>query len=87
MERKYILLLVLISFLLTNVVAYLDEGLHSFEYLNHGSDWVALLVYTIIFLIIPLILFFGIRKSYKGRFTFSLFGFVPTVMLILLQLG
>ena len=87
MERKYILLLVLISFLLTNVVAYLDEGLHSFDYLNHGSDWVALFIYTTVFLIIPLLLFFGVRKKLDRRFLFSLFGFLPTVMLILLQLS
>lgn len=86
MVRKYILGLAIISFLLTNVVAYLDEGLRSFDYLRHAGDWIALILYTTIFLIIPLLLFFGNKRSYKDRFAFSLFGFVPTIMLILLQI-
>jgi len=87
MERKYILLLVLISFLLTNLVAYLDEGLRDFDYLKHLGDWVALIVYTAGFLIIPLLLFFIRTKKLKERFAFSLLGFAPTIMLILLQLS
>lgn len=86
MERKYIVWLIIISFLLTNAMAFLDEGLRSFEYLKHLGDWVALMLYTFAFLIIPILLFYGINKSYKNKFVFSLFGFVPTLMLILIQL-
>jgi len=87
MERKYILLLVLISFLLTNIVAYLDEGIYSLDYLSHLGDWVALIIYTTAFLVIPLLIFFVVKKRVKHRFTFSLLGFAPTLMLILLQLS
>ncbi len=87
MEQKYIIGLVVISFILTNAVAYLDEGLRNFDYLNHLGDWIALIMYTTAFLVIPLLLFFGVRKKLNNRFAFSLFGFVPTVLLILLQLS
>ena len=87
MEKKYIFGLVLISFLLTNIVAYLDEGLYNFNYLSNGGDWFALIIYTIVFLVIPFLLFFGIRKKLNKRFEFSLLGFIPTIMLILIQLA
>ena len=87
MERKYIFGLIVISFLLTNVVAYLDEGIRSFDYLQYGSDWIALLIYTILFLAIPFLVFFISKKKLKTRFIMSLFGFTPVVLLILLQLG
>lgn len=87
MEQKFVVLLIVISFFLTNVVAYLDEGLRDFDYLRHLGDWITLIIYSIVFLVIPLLLFFGVRKNHKHRLALSLFGFAPTVMLILLQLS
>ncbi|WP_456437956.1 hypothetical protein [Psychroserpens sp.] len=86
MEGKYAFGLVVISFFLTNLVAFLDEGIRSFEYLNHAGDWVALAIYTVLFLIIPFLIFFLIKKNLKRRFLFSLFGFTPTILLTVLQL-
>jgi len=84
MERKYVFGLVLISFILTNLVAFLDEGIHSFEYLMHAGDWVALIIYTILFLIIPFLIFFLYKKNLKIRFLVSILGFTPAILLIIL---
>lgn len=86
MERKYLFSLIFISFFLTNLIAFLDEGVRSFEYLTQPGDWVALVIYTVLFLIIPFLIFFFIKKNLKKRFLLSLFGFTPTIVLILLQL-
>ncbi len=86
MKYKYPLLLLFVSFLLTNIIAFLDEGIRTFEYLNRAGDWVALIIYSILFLIIPLLIFFLMKKTLKERFLFSLLGFIPAVFLILLQL-
>lgn len=86
MERNYVLRLVLISFVLTNIVAYLDEGIRTFDYLSQPGDWIALIIYSILFLIVPLLMFFLIKMNPKQRFTYSLFGFLPPFLLILLQL-
>lgn len=84
MEKKHILYLVIISFLLCNSIAFLDEGIHGFEYLTHASDWVALLIYTTIFLILPLIIYSASENNNK-RFYFALSGFVlPLILIILL---
>ena len=86
MMRKYILLLVLISFVLTNIVAFLDEGIRTFVYLSRLSDWVALILYTTVFLILPLLIFLLVKKKAKRRFVVSLLGFTPGILLIVLQL-
>lgn len=77
MEKTYVLWLVVISFFLTNIVAFLDEGLYSFKYLTRLGDWVAIIIYTALFLLIPFLIFFWIKKSEKVRFINSLFGFAP----------
>ena len=57
MQNKYIYYLIIINFLGTNVVVFLDEGIHTFEYLTRFIGWVALLLYIMLFLILPLTLF------------------------------
>ncbi len=86
MEHKQVLALTIISFLLCNAVAYFDEGLNSFNYLTHGGDWVALFMYTVLFLVLPLILFFSFKKS-KLRLPIALIGFAPVVLLLTIQLA
>ncbi len=87
MERKFTLLLLLISFALTNVVAYLDEGIRNFEYLTQLGDWIALIMYTVGFLILPLLIFLLLKKGDRKRFSYSLLGFAPMIMLIIVQLS
>lgn len=82
MLRKQLLGLIVISFIITNVVAFLDEGIRTFDYLTRIGDWIALLIYTVLFLILPMIIFFMIKDKSK-RFYGALIGFVPTVFLIL----
>ena len=79
---RQLLGLLIISFLITNLVAYLDEGIRTFEYLTHIGDWIALLFYTSLFLSIPLIIFFLV-KSEKWRFYLALTGFLPALFFIL----
>lgn len=86
MQSKCAWLLVFISFLLTNIVAFLDEGIRTFDYLTRPGDWIALIIYTIFFLCIPLAIFFLLKRDEKHRFLYSLFGFVPVLLLILMQL-
>jgi len=86
MERKQIIVLIVISFLLCNVVAFLDEGIKTFNYLTHLGDWITLIIYAIIFLIFPLILFYSYKIS-KFRFLISMIGFAPILFLISIQLG
>ena len=86
MQRKCVFGLILISFILTNFVAFLDEGVHTFEYLSRSGDGVALVIYTIVFLIIPLLIFFLVKVNLKRRFLYALFGFTPPILLMLLQL-
>jgi len=85
MKKQYIFILILISFALTNVIAYLDEGIRTFDYLTRIGDWIALIMYTFIFSVIPLVLFFAFRKS-KSRFLIALSGFLPVLYLIFNQL-
>jgi hypothetical protein len=85
MRHNYIFALFIISFLLTNVVAYLDEGIRTFDYLTHLGDWIALIIYSILFLAFPLLIFFLVKKNEKTRFKSSLLGFAPVILLILLQ--
>ena len=82
MLRKQLLGLIIISFVITNVVAFLDEGIRTFDYLTRIGDWIALLIYTVLFLILPLIIFY-IMKDNRRRFYGALIGFVPTLFLIL----
>lgn len=86
MELKYSLSLVFISCILTNTIAFLDEGIRTFDYLLHFGDWIALLIYTFLFLIVPFSIFFLVKKSVKTRFLRALFGFGPAVFLILVLL-
>lgn len=86
MKGKYVCALIFISFILTNIIAFLDEGIRSFEYLNHAGDWVSLVIYTLLFLIIPFLIFLLTKKNLKRRFLFSLYGFTPIILLIMLQL-
>ncbi len=82
MLRKQLLCLIVISFIITNIVAFLDEGIRTFDYLTRIGDWIALLIYTVLFLILPMIIFFMIKDENR-RFYGALIGFVPTVFLIL----
>ena len=82
MEKKHILMLLGISFLLCNCVAFLDEGRYSFHYLTQGGDWIALVVYTALFMVVPITLFTSAKKKIKTRFYRSLIGFSPIVLLI-----
>ncbi|OUR91656.1 hypothetical protein A9Q87_10145 [Flavobacteriales bacterium 34_180_T64] len=86
MERTYVIKLVVISFLLTNSVAFLDEGIRTFDYLKHIGDWIALLIYTLLFSILPILIFFMSKKNFKDRFYWSLLGFIPVALLIFFQL-
>jgi hypothetical protein len=85
LDKKNIYILILISFLTTNILAFLDEGVRSFRYLTHFGDWIALLLYTILFLILPLILNVVFRKS-KKRLLIALIGFSPALFLIIIQI-
>jgi hypothetical protein len=70
--------------LTTNILAFLDEGVRTFNYLTHFGDWIALVLYTILFLILPLILYVVFRKS-KKRLLIALIGFTPVLFLIIIQ--
>ena len=85
LDIKNILKLIFISFLITNILAFLDEGVRSFNYLTHFGDWIALGLYTILFLILPLILYAVFRKS-KKRFLIAIVGFSPALLLIIIQI-
>ena len=87
MQKKHILILVFLSFLITNAIAYLDEGIRTFEYLKSLGDWSALGIYTALFLIIPLSINALFKADIKRKFYISLFGFIPPIFLILLQLS
>ncbi len=82
MDKRYIFSLILISFLLCNVVAYLDEGIHTFYYLTQGGDWSALIIYTALFTVLPITIYSFIKGSFKKRFLFSIIGFAPILLLI-----
>ncbi|MCK7589341.1 hypothetical protein M0G43_02020 [Subsaxibacter sp. CAU 1640] len=86
MEWKYTGYIVLISFLLTNCIAYLDEGIRTFDYLMRLSDWVALFIYTALFLLLPFAIFFISKSNIKWRFSKALLGFAPAIILIMLML-
>ena len=85
LDRKNIYILIFISFLITNILAFLDEGVRTFNYLTHLGDWIALLSYTILFLILPLILYIVFRKS-KKRLLIAFIGFSPALLLIIIQI-
>ena len=84
LDKKNIYILILISFLTTNIIAFLDEGLRTFNYLTHLGDWIALVLYTILFVILPLVLYVVFRKS-KKRLLIALIGFLPALLLIIIQ--
>ena len=86
MVKKYIIILVAISFLLTNCIAFLDEGIRTFDYLKHAGDWIALFIYTILFVLIPFFIFFLRKEKPKTKFIISLAGFSPVLVFILIQL-
>lgn len=86
MEKKYAFYLIIISFILCNAVAFLDEGLYSFNYLTQLADWAALAMYTCIFLILPVTILLSTKKEPKQGFYASLFGFAPILLLILIML-
>ncbi len=83
MGKKYIFRLLGISFLLCNAVAFLDEGLYSLHYLTQPDGWGALIIYTVIFMLVPITLFISIKKNVQLRFYISLLGFLPVMILIL----
>ena len=83
MKGRHILLLFGVSFLLTNVVAYLDEGIRTFEYLTRLGDWIALVMYTTFFSLLPLVILYLSKGGVKRRFSLALLGFLPVVVLIL----
>jgi hypothetical protein len=85
MEKKQVLSLVAVSFLLCNIIAFLDEGIQSFNYLTHLGDWIALVLYTLIFLILPLIIFYRSIKR-ANRFYLALLGFILPLGIIVLSL-
>ena len=84
--KKQLTIILLISFLLCNLMAFLDEGLYSFNYLTQLGDWVALIMYTIIFAIVPIAILVSSKKPQKQSFYNSLFGFSLAVILILVML-
>ena len=85
MERKQLILLILISFLLCNVGAFFDEGIRTFNYLFQYGDWIALIVYSALFSVFPVLFYLNLKK-HKDRFPVSLIGFAPIVFLIIVQL-
>ena len=87
MHKRHIIILIAISFLITNAVAYLDEGIRTFEYLKSPGDWIALGIYTLLFLIIPFSIYALSKTPIKRKYHLSLLGFSPPLLLILLQLG
>jgi hypothetical protein len=86
MTRKYVLFIFLLSFLITNVIAFLDEGIRTFNYLFQTGDWIALIIYTLLFSFLPLLLLILNKKNTRHRFLISLLGFIPPIYIILIQL-
>ena len=86
MTRKYVLFIFLLSFLITNVIAFLDEGIRTFNYLFQTGDWIALIIYTHLFSFLPLLLLILNKKNTRHRFLISLLGFIPPIYIILIQL-
>ena len=82
MEKKYIIALCVISFLLVNGVGYFDEGTRNFNYLAEPGEWVIILMFTGLGVVLPLTLFVMLKKKIKTRFYRSLIGFSPVVLLI-----
>jgi len=82
MEKKFVLFLLIIAFLLCNCVAYLDEGIRTFDYLKSPGDWVALVIYTKLFSILPFVIFFLSKGKERKRFYFAFLGFIPVLLLI-----
>ena len=76
----------LVAFAMVNTVAYFDEGIRSFKYLTVPGDWVALIIYTILFSILPLILYYSQKKEAETRLLVALLGFIPVTFLIMLFL-
>ena len=82
MEKKFILFLIVIAFLLCNCIAYLDEGIRTFDYLKSPGDWVALVIYTVLFSVLPFVLLFLSKGKEQKRFNYALLGFIPVLLLI-----
>jgi hypothetical protein len=73
------------SFILTNSIALLDEGIQSFKYFKHRGDWVALLVYTFLFLLLPLLIFFMGKKSLNLNFRISSSDYINNNYTLIVQ--
>ena len=86
MEKKYIFLLLIIAVLLCNSVAYLDEGIRTFDYLKRLGDWSALIMYTILFSGLPFTIFLLSKGLEKRRFYYAISGFLPVLLLILIMI-
>ena len=82
MAKKHILLILIIAFFLCNCVAYLDEGIRTFEYLKSPGDLVALVIYTLLFSVLPFVIFILSKGKEGRRFYIALFGFMPVLLLI-----
>lgn len=82
MERKQLIILLVISFLLCNVMAFLDEGIRTFDYLFQSVDWIVLIVYSALVSVFPILFYLNLKK-HKHRFPVSLIGFAPIVFLII----
>lgn len=81
-KQDYVIL-ILISFIITNIVAYLDEGIRTFDYLTRLGDWIALIIYTFIFLIIPLLLYLIFNKN-KYKLYVATLGFLAPIIVFIL---
>lgn len=79
MKRKDVIVLLLVSFVLTNILAYLDYDSGNFDYFI--EKWTVVLIMTLIFAILPIVLLLILRKR-KYKLYFSLFGFLPVLYLI-----
>lgn len=86
MQRKYIFYLLSFSFLLTNIVAYLDEGIKTFDYLTRLGDWVALVIYTGLFSFLPIVILILSKGKEKRRLLHAFFGYTPVILLIFMMI-
>lgn len=79
MKKAQVLYLFGISFILTNIIAYLDYDSGNLDYIT--EKWILVILMTVIFVVIPFLLLLVFRKS-KHKIYISLLGFLPQLYLI-----
>jgi len=79
MRRKLLYILLAVSFVFTNIIAYLDYDSGNFEYLV--DKWQLVIAMTLVFTILPFSLLFIFKRS-KYKLYISLLGFTPALYLM-----